>query len=207
MAASQAFLEGLSTSANDILVIINEQLRNKGKETGETAEVIKSAGENAIVVVTSSLIKAREQMEANSPALKRAILKNGKQVIVVVDQSLKNPVVITVKIYNNIIILMNAQLHTQGVRKFAKSKGIPFSEAMMTVASLALSKLLAAMEEMEGELKDGIHELDAELLEKKSSDQANREAKEVQERVEKSQNKDKKPAKSEEKKKDNCIIC
>lgn len=78
------------------MVVINEQLRNKGKETGETADVIKSAGENAIVVVTSSLVKAREQMETNSPALKRAILKNGKQVIIVVDKSLKNPVVITV---------------------------------------------------------------------------------------------------------------
>lgn len=79
---------------------------------------------------------------------------------------------------------------------------------MMTVASLALSKLLAAMEDMEGELQDGIHELDAEILEKTSSKEANQEAKEVRERVEKSQTKETKATKKEDKKKDGgCIIC
>jgi hypothetical protein len=49
-------------------------------------------------VVTTSIEKAQEQLKLNSPAIKHAILKNGKEVIIVVDKALKHPMVVGYKV-------------------------------------------------------------------------------------------------------------
>ena len=49
-------------------------------------------------MVTTSIEKAQEQLKLNSPAIKHAILKNGKEVIIVVDKALKHPMVVGYKV-------------------------------------------------------------------------------------------------------------
>lgn len=98
--------------------------------------------------------------------------------MILVDKALKNPIVIT------------------GVSRFARSKGIPYSEGLLRLASLGLSKILAAIpdeleEEVENEIrKDAaqkkkqevpgkpweVEELDAEELERTSTPEAKKEA-------------------------------
>jgi len=161
--ASQALRELLATNANDIVIIVNEQLRQKG-ETVKTADVIKKAGDDALVVVTSSIEKAQDQLRKNSPAIKRSIQKNGKEAIIVIDKALKHPLVIT------------------GVTKFAQAQGIPRPEAILTVASLALSKILATFptdEELAAAEADTVDEIDAADLERTSTKEAGDEAKDV----------------------------
>jgi len=161
--ASEAMRDLLATSATDIVIIVNDKLREKGgTETSRAAEVIKKAGDNAIVVVSSSIEKAQDQLKKNSPALKRSIQKNGKQVVVVVDKALKNPLVIT------------------GIHKYARAQGIPHPEAILTVAALALSKILAEFPSDE-ELAAGEHvdEIDAADLERMSTKEADDEAKDI----------------------------
>jgi len=167
IAASETLKQLISTSASDIIIIVNEQLQKKTEETaGKTADVIKQAGDNAIVVVTSSIEKAQDQIKKNSPAIKRSIQKNGKQVVIVVDKTLKNPLVIT------------------GIHKFAKAQGVPAPEAILTVASLALSKLLASFptdEELAAMERnpDMVDEIDAQDLERMATKEADAEAKSV----------------------------
>jgi len=113
--------------------------------------------------------------------MKKFIKKHGKDIIILVDKSLKNPIVIT------------------GVSRFAKSRGVPYSEALLRLASLGLSKILAAIPEdveeaVEHEIsKDAkakqkrepkrkeleVEELDAEELERSSSSDAKQEAKDA----------------------------
>jgi hypothetical protein len=104
---------------------------------------------NAIVVVTSSIETLQAHLEnlEISPELKKTIKKNSRDVIVVLDKTLKHPIVVT------------------GVTKLAKSQGIPHSEALLQLACLALNKLLKAIPEDPTENSDsGITELDATAL-------------------------------------------
>jgi hypothetical protein len=85
----------ISTSASDVVVIVDKQFKSSSPQTSKAAAVITEAKENALVVVTSSVEHARAQLEKNAPGIKKAMLKNGRQAIVVVDKSLKNPLVIS----------------------------------------------------------------------------------------------------------------
>jgi len=71
-----------------------------------------------------------------------------------------------------------------GIHKFAKAQGVPHPEAILTVASLALSKILARLptdEELAAmAMAEGhIDEIDASDLERTSSKEADAEAKAV----------------------------
>jgi len=148
------------------------------EQSRRAAEVIRAAGESAIVAVSTSLQGAQSQIHGSSPQMKKAIAKHGKDVVILVDKALKNPVVIT------------------GVSRFARSKGIPYSEGLLRLASMGLAKILAAMpeeleEEVEAEIrKDAadkkkhevpgkrweVEELSAEELERTSTAEAQQEA-------------------------------
>jgi hypothetical protein len=130
--------------------------------------------------------------------MKKFVKKHGKGIIVLVDKSLKNPIVVT------------------GISRFAKSRGIPYSEALLRLASMGLNKILAALpdeveEEVERKIveeaakkkreaagRGQVEELDAEELERSSSSEAQQEAKEA--------GKLSKDPKVEQRK-DGCIIC
>jgi hypothetical protein len=176
--------------------------KDKSKSSGfdeqsrRAAEVIRAAGcvffplgdtslltcihgrESAIVAVSTSLTNAQSQVHESSPQIKKLITKHGKDVVILVDKALKNPIVIT------------------GVSRFARSKGIPYSEGLLRLASLGLARILAAMpdeveEQVESEIrKDAaekqkhevpgqrwkVEELDADELEKTSTPEARDEA-------------------------------
>jgi hypothetical protein len=160
---AQALGELLRTSSSDVIVVINEALTSKNPQTKKTADAIKEAGDNALVVVTTSIEQAKQSLEKTAPGVKKAILKNGREAIIVLDKSLKNPLVIS------------------GVSKFAKAQGIPASEAVLTIAGLALSRLLRAipMEDEGEEVEEGevrIRELDASDLHRTTTEEENREA-------------------------------
>lgn len=128
--------------------------------------------------MSTSLTGAQDQVKGSSPEIKKVISKHGRDVVVLVDKALKNPVVIT------------------GVSRFARSRGIPYSEGLLRLASMGLSKILASLpegleEEVEGEiLADAadkkkhevpgqrwkVEELDAEELERTSTPEAVNEA-------------------------------
>jgi hypothetical protein len=63
------------------------------------------------------------------PEIHKVIAKRGRDVIVILDKALKQPVVIT------------------GITQFAESKGIPHADAMPRLGSLALSKILKVIPE------------------------------------------------------------
>ncbi len=88
-----------------------------------------------IVVVTSSLLGSKDQFEKNAPALKYTVLKNSKDVVVILDKAIKHPIVIT------------------GVTKFAKAQGIPRPEAILTLAALGIGKLVKVCEAAEADAK------------------------------------------------------
>src|ERR1700721_490445 len=60
--------------------------------------------EDAIIAVTTSLANAQSQIHDSSPQMKKFVKKHGKGIIVLVDKSLKNPIVVT------------------GISRFAKSR-------------------------------------------------------------------------------------
>ena len=99
---------------------------------------------DAIVVVSTSLVEAQAQIERSSPHLKASLLTHSKDVVIVIDKALKNPLVIT------------------GVKKFAKSQGIPQPEALLRVASLALNKVLVIINEEEGKAKEEVEKIKLE---------------------------------------------
>ncbi|KZS90292.1 hypothetical protein SISNIDRAFT_444190 [Sistotremastrum niveocremeum HHB9708] len=155
----------VSTSSHDIVVILDEKLKVGQQDRIRAAEVIKAAGENAILVVTSSLEKFQTQIKSNSavgPQLKKSVAANGRDVVVVMDKALRHPIVIT------------------GVTKFARSKGIPHADALLRLASLGLSKILTALpdEELPG-TEAAIQEVDAAELERTSSIEATEEAAQI----------------------------
>lgn len=133
------------------------------------------------MAVSTSLLNAQSQVEGSSPQIKKIVTKHGKDVVILVDKALKNPIVIT------------------GVSRFARSKGIPYSEGLLRLASMGLAKILAALpdeveEEVENEIrKDAadkkkhevpgkrweVEEMDAEELERSSSIEAQNEAKDA----------------------------
>ncbi len=177
--------------------------------------LIRSA--DAIVVVSTSLVEAQSQIERSSPHLKASLLTHSKDVVIVMDKALKNPLVIT------------------GVKKFAKAQGIPQPEALLRVASLALNKVLVIINEEEGKAKEEVEriklheeaklrgasagsdaviiEYDAEELQKYATTEAVSEASKVGKIVEDSQqSKDQQPeastskGKGKAKEKSDCII-
>lgn len=130
------------------------------------------------MAVSSSLQGAQSQVHGSSPQIKKVVAKHGKDVVVLVDKALKNPIVITV------------------VSRFAKSKGIPYSEGLLRLASMGLAKIIAAIpddieEQVEAEIRQDaadkrkhevpgkrweVEELDAEELERSSTSEAKEEA-------------------------------
>jgi hypothetical protein len=103
---------------------------------------------DAIVVVSTSLVEAQAQIERSSPHLKASLLTHSKDVVIVIDKALKNPLVIT------------------GVTKFAKAQGIPHPEAMLRVASLALNKVIVIINEEEGKAKEEVERIKSEEVAK-----------------------------------------
>ena len=96
------------------------------------------------MVVSTSLVEAQAQIERSSPHLKASLLTHSKDVVIVIDKALKNPLVIT------------------GIKKFAKAQGIPQPEAMLRVASLALNKVLVIINEEEGKAKEEVEKIKLE---------------------------------------------
>lgn len=108
--------------------------------------------------MTTSLEKVQQELQAHkniSPQLKRVVAGNSRDVIVILDKGLRHPVVVT------------------GVTQFAKSKGIPHADALLRLASLGLTKLLAAMPDvpLEG-VEAVVEEVDAAELERTSTQEA-----------------------------------
>lgn len=101
--------------------------------------LVRSA--DAIVVVSTSLVEAQAQIERSSPQLKASLLTHSKDVVIVIDKALKNPLVIT------------------GVTKFAKAQGVPHPEALLRVASLALNKVLVIINEEEGKAIEEVEKI------------------------------------------------
>jgi len=135
---------GIATSTKDILVVVDRHLQEKKGETIKTAELLKAAGADAIVVVSTSLVDVQAQIERSSPHLKASLLTHSKDVVIVVDKALKHPLVIT------------------GITKFAKTQGIAHPEALLRVASLALNKVLVIIKEEEGKAKEEVERIKSE---------------------------------------------
>ncbi|KAH8916439.1 hypothetical protein BT69DRAFT_1287754, partial [Atractiella rhizophila] len=199
----------LATSTSDVIIILDEKFKSTNHESQRVAELLKAASNDAIVLVTSSIEKVRDQINTNSPALKRSIMKNSKDVIVLADKGLKNPIVIT------------------GVTKFARSQGVPYPEAIIRLASLALAKIVSGIDaELAKDIievteegleaaqpsagtapkqQNSVHEVDAEALQRHSTQEAKKEA-ELLEKISEAQEK---PPVKEDKgktKKDSCVI-
>jgi len=158
----------ISTSSKDVVVIVDEKLKGSKEQTGKTAEIIKAAGENALMIVTTSLEKVQSELLNNKelgPQIKKVVSANGRDVVILVDKALKHPVVIT------------------GVSKFAKSKGIPHADALLRLCSLGLAKILKAMPEEvreSGPVQAVVEELDAAELERSSTQEETKEADRVE---------------------------
>lgn len=141
--------------------------------------MIQSFRESARVVVTASFeklslqfsdttekgkVKANEFVKyMNSPEFQKAVRKNGRDGLVLLDGALKHPVVVT------------------GVSKFARSKEIPYTDALLRLASLGLAKILKAIPEEIAVEDDGktFEEIDAQELEQSCSVEEIKEAEDV----------------------------
>jgi len=152
-AAAGDVRHAVSTSSQDVVVIIDQKLGRGKSETGRAAEVVKAAGQNALLVVTSSLNNLQSSLQQHDigPVVKSSVVKNGRDVVIILDKALKHPIVVT------------------GVSKFAKSKGIPHAEALLQLASLGLAKIVRSMpnEDLSG-MEQIVEEVDAAELEKTS---------------------------------------
>jgi len=159
--AGEELAAAIATSSQDIVVIVDEKVRSAtdSTERGKTAEVLKAAGNNAILLVTTSLENATAQITGEhgdkiKAQIQKTIRTNGRDVVVLVDKTLRNPVVIT------------------GVAKFARSKGIPHAEALLRLASLGLAKILQEFPDADLEgvrnMENEVEELDAEVLSEKA---------------------------------------
>lgn len=107
-----------------------------------------------LLVVTTSLDKVQAELRRKDygPEIKTAISKHGRDVIVILDQALKHPVVVT------------------GVSRFAASKGIPHADALLRLGSLALSRILSTLPpDVREEVREELEEIDAAELERTSS--------------------------------------
>lgn len=188
--AAEEVRKAVASGAKDVVVIVDEKFRMglKGGKDGKdgegdgrkmverTAEVIKAAGENAILVVTTSLEKLSTSLDsqkskthgknnsttidlralASSPALRASVKKHGRDALVLLDDALHHPVVVT------------------GVAEFARTRGIPHADALLRLASLGLQKILKAIpleeaHEAADHVEAHIEELDAEELERQST--------------------------------------
>lgn len=154
-----------------------------------------SCRENALLVVTSSLERLSTQLSTNglsdpgkfkrsktgnipSKILSSAELKNivhdhGRDALVLLDNALRHPVVVT------------------GVSQFARTRGIAHADALLRLASLGLARLLRAFPESEARNTNSrgegnraradkesqhIEQIDAEELERSSSPEDRKEA-------------------------------
>ena len=59
--AAQELRQTLALAASDVLVVIDSQLKSGKEESAKTAELLKAAGGNAVVVVSTSLDKAGDR--------------------------------------------------------------------------------------------------------------------------------------------------
>jgi len=98
-----------------------------------------------MVIVTSSLLKSRSQFEENAPQLKHTMIKHSKDCVIILDKAIKHPIVIT------------------GVTKFARSKGIPRPEAILTIAALGIGKLIKVLDEAETDARVELEKFEAEV--------------------------------------------
>ncbi|KAH7092849.1 hypothetical protein BKA62DRAFT_645170 [Auriculariales sp. MPI-PUGE-AT-0066] len=163
--------QAVSISAQDVVVIIDRQLQDtkagSSVELTKASEVIKAAGSNALLVVTSSIEKAQQELEAHkelSPEIKKIVTKNSRDVIVLLDKALKHPVVIT------------------GCKSFAEKNGIPHADALLRLASMGLGKILTAIPEEAGQSVVTVEELDAAELERQTSKELKAKAEKVGEK-------------------------
>lgn len=71
-------------------MVIDAQLKKGGSgadnQRKQTYEVLQREGEKALVVVSSSLDKARSVLEKSAPEIKKSVTKNGRDVLVIVDK-------------------------------------------------------------------------------------------------------------------------
>ncbi|KAF8531267.1 hypothetical protein JB92DRAFT_2692605, partial [Gautieria morchelliformis] len=156
MGAAEEIRVAVSTTSRDIVVIVDGKLKAGKIDTGKTAEVLKAAGDNAVLVVSSSVERAQAQLRQLNvdygPKIRQSVSRNGRDVIIVLDKALNHPVVII------------------GVSKFAKSQGIPHADALLRLASLALAKILNALPEEHSEgTENVVEEIDAAEIERTSS--------------------------------------
>lgn len=129
------------------MVVVDTKLKTHKEEAVKTSNILRSAGQDAIVVVTSSLLDSKSQFEKNAPGLKHTVLKNSKDCVVILDKGIRNPIVVT------------------GVTKFAKAQGIPRPEAIITLAALGITKLIKILEEAESDAKQELDKLERETKE------------------------------------------
>lgn len=80
-------------STKQVVVFIDEQIKKGGSKAElaekrqETYSILQKTGQNALVVVTSNLERARASLEKSSPEIKKSVSKNSRDVLVVVDKT------------------------------------------------------------------------------------------------------------------------
>jgi len=187
------------SGGRDVVVVVDEKIRalgrgfGKNKDGGDdgekggardvaerTAEVIRAAGENAILVVTSSLASLQSSLSTSSDqrqgadghgvnleptlAALKAHLAQAKEnvdaraALLLLDRSLKHPVLVA------------------GVREFAQTRGIPHADAVLRLASLGVARLLRKFPQTEGAAAHAAHHDDEVKIEEVSAEELERTA-------------------------------